>query len=111
MLTLVKIKLNLRIDSGDASEDLYLNSLIEPAFELFQSDCNRVVYKTQAEFDAVSSENRTETAVVMNSSMERALIMLISHWFNNRESHTDIKLSETPMGYQHIVNKYRVDPC
>jgi len=109
MIDLADIKRNLNMDIYDQSEDNFLAPLIEPAIEVFSADCNRTIYKSQTEYDADS--NKPSNAFVLTPAMDRALIMLICHWFNNRESHTDIKLTDTPMGYQHIVDRNRVTPC
>lgn len=99
------IKRNLRLD--DDSEDDYISSLISPAFEVFKKDCNRLVVLSANELD----ENDKSTTMLFDDMCKRALILLVSHWFNHRESSTDLKLVDTPMAYAHIVGLLRVTPC
>lgn len=109
MVTLEGIKLNLQLE--DDEDDLWIAGRIDEALELLSLDCNRVIYNTQALYDAVDAADLPANSIVLTLSMERAVTMLISHWFMNRESHTDAKLIETPLGYQHIVDRYRVHSC
>lgn len=40
--------------------------------------------------------------------LKHAVIMLVAHWYENREAASSVSLSEMPMGVQSILDKYRV---
>lgn len=39
--------------------------------------------------------------------IKQALLMLVSHWFENRESTTDMRLAQTPYGFNELISVHR----
>lgn len=40
-------------------------------------------------------------------AIKQALLMLVAHWFENRESTTDIRLETTPFGFDELISTHR----
>ena len=66
---------------------------------------NRKVYATKEALAA--DEEAPEDAIVFNHDMKLALLMLIGHWFVNRESSSALSLNETPMGLSMLLSPYK----
>ncbi len=107
--TIADIKGNLRLETTE--DDNFISLRIPAAFEMLQKDCNRIIYATQAEYDAVDPLVIDESAMVLNQSLKIALIMLVSHWYENPLPVADAKLVDVPLAYNHIISSYRMPPC
>jgi uncharacterized phiE125 gp8 family phage protein len=46
-------------------------------------------------------------AVDVPDPIKQALMMLVAHWFENRESSSESRLVETPFGFNEIISTYR----
>ncbi|WP_163832303.1 head-tail connector protein [Spartinivicinus ruber] len=98
MINLELVKKHLNIDEALTEDDAYLQVLTEAAIANFESTTQRPLVK----------ENPTDTAVMITREIEIGLLMLIGHWYNNRESVViGGVVSELPLSTQAIWNKYR----
>jgi len=70
-----------------------------------QQSVNRKLYATQALLDA--DENAPSSAIVFNAELKMAALMLIGHWFVNRESSSALNLNYVPMGYDFLISHHR----
>ncbi|MDE1466086.1 head-tail connector protein [Spartinivicinus poritis] len=98
MIELTLVKKHLNIEDDITEDDAYVQVLTEAAIAHFESTTQRQLVK----------ENPTDTAVVITREIEIGLLMLIGHWYNNRESVViGGVVSELPLSTQTIWNKYR----
>ena len=70
-VTLAEAKLHLRINPGDTSEDSLIKDLITAAREFCENYTGKELV----------GEN-----VVVPKTVKQALLLLIAHWYNNREA-------------------------
>lgn len=70
-VTLAEAKLHLRINPGDTSEDGLIKDLITAAREFCENYTGKELV----------GEN-----VVVPKTVKQALLLLIAHWYNNREA-------------------------
>lgn len=61
--------------------------------------------------DAVTLEYMAgygETAANVPADLRHALLLLISHWYQNREASSESAVQEIPLGFEMLVNAHRV---
>jgi uncharacterized phiE125 gp8 family phage protein len=75
---------------------VYLPNLAAPSLSLLRQ---RPVY---VEFVAGTWANQAAIA----PDVVLAILLLAGHLYNNRESHTELTLTELPMGFKRVCNKY-----
>jgi len=181
VVTLAEIKLQLRLDSDDTSEDDLLNMYIDAATEKFEKETRRsLLTKTYTytldnfpdttynnpyaeielpyspataitsiyykDYDGTSTlysssyytlNTGTEPSTVspatswptvgdysgavtitytagygpsatnISDLAKHAIILLVGHWYENREASTGLRLNEVPMGYDALVTNYK----
>ena len=105
MITISECKLQCNLDETEIEFDRWLAQSIDAAVNLVQLSINRPLYATQAALDA--DADALPNAMVITSSLKMAMLMLIGHWFVNRESTTALNLNETPFAFHTIVNAHR----
>lgn len=100
LLELTLIKQHIRTDRDD--EDDYLKVLAGASVEAFQDFTNRtlVVGDTLPE-DLVDDE------VPMNLTIQQGLLLLIGHWYENREMVTERPLTEIPSATHALWSPYK----
>lgn len=100
MITLEQVKKQCRIESDITYEDDLLNGYIASARDHVQMHLDRTIYP-----DAVPSED--EYSLVDNASIDQAMLLLVAHWYANREAVSETAMSEVPMGVRHLLQPYR----
>lgn len=76
---------------------------------------NRPLYETQTALDtdkAALAEGDTslDAAIVVTEDLRHAMLMLIAHWFENRESGSPATIKTIPLGFHFLVQPYRCIP-
>lgn len=94
MTLLEELKLKLRIDHEE--HDPLLRRLIESAEEQVALDTNR------------SRENLMGFPGGYPAPVRTAVLMLAGHWYEENGVLIDGNRRESPLGYERIINKYRV---
>lgn len=46
-------------------------------------------------------------AEAVPADVKLAILLLAGHWYERREAYAEVNLSEVPMGFQRVANKYR----
>lgn len=106
LITLEEAKLQIGMFADETADDAYLNSLIEVASEVVERDLNRKLYTDQAELDADSEA--PDYAMPINNTVKMACKFLVGHWYNNRESTSELTIKEVPQTYGFLIDKYRI---
>lgn len=101
MLSLDLVKSHCRIDSND--EDEVLQSYIEAALGHIESQLGRKLYD-----DNVPDSDLT--GIVINAPIRHAALMLIAHWYENRESVVvgNFGSKEIEIGTWRLIQPYRI---
>lgn len=93
-LNLDTIKKHLNIDTSFTDDDEYLTTLGEVAEELVESHVDCSLY------DLASEDG------VLPKSLMHAMLLLVGNLYNNREAATFSTMTEVPLAYQYIIDKY-----
>ncbi|UQY45063.1 head-tail connector protein [Mixta hanseatica] len=103
LLTLEEIKMQCRLESDFTEEDRFLELLALAAEAKATTYLNRNLYKTLDEMPALDTDG-----MVITEDIRLGLLMLISHWYENRSSVTEIEKSETPMAFYFLLQPRRL---
>lgn len=100
MITLEQVKYQCRIEFDEHEEDALLTSYIAAARDHCQTWLDRTIYDT-----AVPSDN--PDGLLDNASIDQACLLLVGHWYKNREASSEVQMAEVPMGVYHLLQPYR----
>ena len=98
IVTLEMAKDHLRIDEITHELSIYITA----AEELAQEFLNRRVYD-------VSVPEDDPTGIVANSLITAAILLILGHLYENRETVTDKPLNNVPMGALSLLQPYRIE--
>lgn len=99
MVTLEQVKFQCRIDHDD--EDTLLIGYMAAARDHVQMHLDRTIYDL-----AVPADD--PDGVIDNASFDQATLMIVAHWYANRESVVVGTISgELPMSVDFLLNPYR----
>ena len=105
MIDIELLKLHLKFDDDEYpdDEDTYLNHLIDSALEAFNTFTNRVLIAPDAVLpDPVGN------AIKMTKAIEQGALLLIGHWYLNRESVVvGVVGTEMPLSTQALWRPHR----
>lgn len=107
MLQLERVKVHARVDDG--SEDELLGAYSAAAWEAVANFIDRPLYATEQELaaDALASPH----AMVVTPALEHAMLLLIGHWYVNREAivigGSGAGGAEVPMAARFLMTPYR----
>lgn len=95
------------MDSTEVEYDNWFRTVIPASILALKNLINRDIVETQEELDAILLDDETSSAILFNESLKLGALMLIGHWFANRESSTALSINETPMALDYLVQPYR----
>lgn len=103
MIDIDLVKLHLRLEVDDDTEDAYLQHLIDSAVDAFCTFSNRTLVAGNATLpDPVGN------ALKITNTILQGALLLIGHWYENRESVTvGVSGSELPMSTNRLWAPYR----
>jgi len=103
MIDIDLVKLHLRLEADDETEDVYLQHLIDSAVDAFCVFSNRTLIASSATLpDPVGNTLKITNTILQGS------LLLIGHWYENRESVTvGVSGSELPMSTNRLWAPYR----
>lgn len=96
LVSLEVAKQHLRVEPDVMLEDDLISLYIEIASDHVQEYLQRAVYATQADYDAAQSAGQQgfdDNAIVVNASIKGAVLLLIGHYYRNRE---DVTVGQAP---------------
>lgn len=93
MMDLTLVKSQLRIDHDD--EDALIQSYIDAAVAHIEMHCDRKL---------VSGEPTSEGEMGMTSDVQQALLLLVGHWYANREAVVVGQTSnQVPLAFERLL--------
>ncbi|WP_430317526.1 head-tail connector protein [Pseudomonas nitroreducens] len=101
MIDLVVVKAHLRVRHSE--DDIYIQDLITDAVDTFNARTNRTLVAADGQLpDPVGN------AIRMTGSIRRGALLLIAHWYSNRETAVIGTItSELPMATQYLWESHR----
>ena len=103
MISITECRRQCNLESDEVDFDPWFNQVIPAAIIVIETLTFRKFYKTQEEVDA----SEDESASLFDEGLKLGALMLIGHWFLNRETTTVLNLNETPMALEYLVLPYR----
>lgn len=107
MLTLDTIKLHVRLELDFAADDSLLNTYAGAAKVLVENQTGRALYETEQDIPLDDEGEPIEKGLVINDAIHAAMLLLIGHWYANRESVVvGLTASELPMAVKALISPY-----
>lgn len=105
MIDLSTVKEHCRIDEDDTSEDSLLSIYTGAAKRYVETWTRRTLYTTNAEPGFETDEYR----LLIDDDVRTAMLLLIGHWFANREAVSVGATANTmPLAVEALLQPYRV---
>ena len=105
LLTMEEIKAHLRQDEDFDADDRHLQLLACAAQKRTETYLNRKLYAPAEDRPADFPDG-----LVISDDVKLALLLLVSHFYENRSTVTDVEKMELPMSFNWLVAPYRLIP-
>lgn len=105
MLTVEQVKLHCRIDGSDTDEDAWISARIKAASRYVET------YTRRKLFDSVDDDNYLSEPfrLLYDADIETAMLMLVGHWYANREAViTNGSSSTVDLAVDSLLQPYRI---
>ncbi|HCM2949795.1 head-tail connector protein [Klebsiella pneumoniae] len=100
--TIEMLRAQCRIDIDDTTEDEVLTLYYGAARRKAESFINRHLYEEVPETDP--------DGLVIADDILLALMLLVGHWYENREESSDAAKTSIPFGFTSLIEPYRYIP-
>ena len=105
LLTLEEIKRQLRLEDDYDNEDELLTLLGSAVQKRTESYLNRTLY------DANSGVSVNDPdGLVLTDDIKLGMLLLVTHFYENRSSVSEVEKTEMPQSYTWLVGPYRFIP-
>ncbi|WP_343530280.1 head-tail connector protein [Yokenella regensburgei] len=105
LLSMEDIKAQLRLDDDFSDEDTLLTLLGKAAQSRTENYLNRRLYEKPQDIPPDDPDG-----LVMSDEVKLAMLMLVSHFYENRSAVTEVEKLELPMSFNWLVGPYRYIP-
>lgn len=105
LLELNEIKAQLRLDEDFTAEDSLLELIGKAVQSRTENFLNRKLYATDTERPEDDPDG-----LVMPDEVKLALLLLLTHFYENRSAVTEVEKLELPMSFNWLVGPYRHIP-
>jgi hypothetical protein len=114
--TLENIKQQCVIDEDHTADDALLNGYLLAARNQISQVLNRKLYDLTSEvpMDETTGFLIEKTDLALDTeagnSIHLAALLLVAHWYVNRESTSSLTMKEVPLAFNSLLETYRVIP-
>ncbi|EMM2358375.1 head-tail connector protein [Citrobacter freundii] len=98
-----ELRYQCRIDSDDDTEDVMLELYLNASLKHAEKITNRHLY------DNVVPDGDHD-GMVIDDDIKLALMLLVSHWYENREPISKDSVNKIPFGVDAILKQHRKTP-
>lgn len=105
LLTLPEIKGQLRLDDEFTDEDALLSILGEAVQTRTETFLNRKLYAPDKEIPDTDPDGLT-----LPADIKLGMLLLVTHFYENRSSVSEVEKVELPMSFNWLVGPYRYIP-
>lgn len=105
ILTKEEIKRQLRLEVDDTTEDDLITALGCAAESRTATYLNRNLYA-----EAEDIQEGDDRGLVVSDDLRLAMLMLVTHFYENRSTTSEVEMLETPLAYSWLVSPYRFYP-
>lgn len=103
LLTLPEIKGQLRIEPDFTEEDALLKIIGEAVQKRTETYLNRNLYPGDI-------PETDEDGLLFSEDIKLGMLLLVTHFYENRSSVSEVEKLELPLGYTWLVSPYRFIP-
>ncbi len=100
-----EIKSHLRLDDGLYSDGDFLQLLAQAVQKRTETYLNRKLYAP----DETIPEDDPD-GIHLTDDVRLAMLMLVSHFYENRSASTNVEKLETPVSFRWLAGPYRIVP-
>lgn len=104
MIEISTVREHCRIDADDTSEDSILTIYIGAAKRHIEKWTRRNLYETNADAGFDTDEDR----LLLDDDIRLVILLLVGHWYANREAVSDKNTSEMPLAVDALLQPYRI---
>ncbi|EMF5211758.1 hypothetical protein A3460_05435 [Enterobacter roggenkampii] len=105
LLTLEEIKHQLRLEEDYNEEDEHLTMLGKAAQARTVSFLNRTLYSESA-----GVPDTDPNGMIMTDDIRLGMLLLVTHFYENRSSVSEVEKAEMPQSFTWLVGPYRFIP-
>ncbi len=106
LISLEEAKRQCRLELDDATEDEHLSVLISAAIIQIENDTNKQLIAVDQTPVVTPGDSKPQQP--LTSALRMAALMLISHWYTNREAVVTGTIATTiPLAYASLIQAYR----
>ena len=98
-ITLPEVRQQCYLDQADVSEDPFLTLLISASLATIENKTNRKLYE-------LGDPAIPEEGLEFTDDIKIAALLLIGHWYENREDSADVAVKNIPMGFNALISPY-----
>ncbi|EFA4879816.1 phage gp6-like head-tail connector protein [Escherichia coli] len=98
-----KLRAQCRIDADDVTDDELLTLYFRAACRKAENFINRKLYE-----EAVPEDD--PDGLLIADDILLALMLLVGHWYENRENSSDVSKTTIPFGFSVLLEPYRLIP-
>ena len=106
MIKVSECKEQCSIDADLVDFDPWFRRTAPAATTAVQTHLNRKLYATQEELTADTAA--PVGAMVVTEDLRHAMLMLIAHWFENRETSSELTIKDVPMAFDFLTAPYKL---
>ena len=108
LLDLATAKLHLRVDGN--AEDTLITLYLQAAQDSAEQFLNRTVYADQDALDAALLIDEDDDGIVVNASIEAAVLLITGHLYLSREDvAVGVSVAQLPSGSERLLMPYRIN--
>ncbi|TNV14908.1 phage gp6-like head-tail connector protein [Buttiauxella sp. B2] len=105
LLTLKEIKGQLRLDDDFSDEDTLLTLLGNAVQTRTETFLNRTLYATDDDIPDTDTDG-----LHLPDDIKLGMLLLVTHFYENRSSVSEVEKVELPMSFNWLVGPYRYIP-
>lgn len=105
MITITECKNQCNLLDEEVEYDRWFNMAIPAAVALVEKSLDRKLYDSSESLEA--DTDAPPYSLVITEDLRMATLMLLGHWFINRESVSALTLNDTPMAFTAIIQSHR----
>lgn len=103
ILSLDEIKRQLRLEPDYTDEDDHLTLIGKAAESRTVNYLNRKLYESEI-------PDNDDSGLMVSDDVRMAMLMLCTHFYENRSSVSDVEMTELPQSFVWLVGPYRFIP-
>ncbi len=105
LLTLEEIKRQLRLEEDYSDEDSFLEAFGKAVQARTETYLNRKLYDAASDIPADDPDG-----LVLPDDIRLGMLLLVTHFYENRSSVSEVEKTEMPQSYTWLVGPYRFIP-